>query len=476
MSPPVAGLTWTRHGRLPFLSQKGVTVTLAQLLARAQETLRARLAERQTAQDSLLALRSAETLSVDDVTRATELRDSADSAVDSARGEVERIEAEIAREAELSELTARTAPTAARGPVARITSEPEVYRKGGSESYFRDLTLANIRNDRSSFGRLERNDRMTLEARALNGNVDGAGGEMVPPLWMVQDFVELARAGRVFADNLNVQALPGGTDSISIPKIATGTAVGAQATQNSNITETDATTTSITAGVETIAGQQTLSVQLLEQSPVNMDAIILGDLAADYATKFDVFAMSNNAAGKLGVLNVAGINAVTYTDATPTMAELYPKIGDGIQRVHTGRFLPPSKVFMHPRRWAWALVQVDSQGRPLVVPAALAMNAAGVQQGVVSQGFVGTIQGLPVYVDPSIPITLGGGTEDIIIIARTEDILLWEGTPKAEAFRETKAAQLSVLLRFYNYAAVQGGRYPKSISTIGGTGLAAPTF
>jgi HK97 family phage major capsid protein len=452
-------------------------VTLAQLLARAQEALRLRMAERQTAQESLLALRSDNSLTVEDVQAATATRDAADAAVDKARAEVEDIEAEIAREAELAELATRTPePTGARGPVARITSEPEVYRQGGETSYFRDLVRAQVRGDRSAFERLERNDRQVADQTRALTTVDGAGGEMVPPMWMVQDYVKLARAGRVFADNLNKQTLPTGTDSISIPKIATGTAVAEQTTQNTAVQNTDATTSSVTSAVATIAGQQVLSVQLIEQSPINMDAILLADLAADYATKLDVFALNNNAAGKLGVLNVSSINAVTYTDASPTMAELYPKIADGIQRVHTNRFLPPEKVFMHPRRWAWALSQVDTAGRPLVVPAALAMNAGGIQNGVESEGLVGSIQGLPVYVDPSIPITLGGGTEDIIIIARTSDVILWEGTPKAEAFRETNAANLSVLLRFYNYAAIQGGRYPKSISTIGGTGLAAPTF
>jgi hypothetical protein len=45
-----------------------------------------------------------------------------------------------------------------------------------------------------------------------------------------------------------------------------------------------------------------------------------------------------------------------------------------------------------------------------------------------------------------------------------------------EAFRETKADQLSVLLRFYRYVAFTGSRYPKSIGILSGTGLVPPTF
>ena len=45
-----------------------------------------------------------------------------------------------------------------------------------------------------------------------------------------------------------------------------------------------------------------------------------------------------------------------------------------------------------------------------------------------------------------------------------------------KAFRETKADQLSVLIRFYNYVALHSARYPKAISVIAGTGLVTPTF
>lgn len=391
--------------------------------------------------------------------------------------EDERRSAEAARLAsELGTVDTREERSASGG--ARVTSEPTTYRKGGQHSYFRDLMAINLnRADMSAaMERMRRNDReVEVETRALT-TTDGGVGEFVPPLWMVQEYVGLARAGSVIADNVRQENLPSGTDSINLPKLATGTAVAEQATQNTAVQNTDATSTSVTANVATIAGQQVLAVQLIEQSPINMDTVILADLAADYATKKDVFVINNNAANKRGLLNVTGVVSVTYTDASPTVPELYPKVQDGIQQIHTNRFLPPQKVFMHPRRWAWFLSALDSQNRPLVTPYA-AMNAAGAFGGVQSEGLVGELGGLPVYVDPSIPTNLGAGTnEDRIIIARTDDVILFEGTPRAEAFRETKADQLSVLLRFYNYIALHSERFPKSIAVISGTGLVAPTF
>jgi len=456
-------------------------MNLAQLRAQAQARLESAQARLRVAEDELTSLRQSTDLTVEGVTAAREARDAARVLVTSNEAEVRDLDADIAA-AEADDQAQRdtTGPADTRAPrpegVARITSEPEVYRKGGQHSYFRDQVAQQLgRGDvRAAVERMTRNDKQVMEARALT-TVDGAGGDFVPPLWMVSEFVELARAGRIVADNVRQLALPTGTDSINLPRLATGTAVAEQATQNTAVQNTDATTSSVTAAVATIAGQQVVSVQLLEQSPINMDDVLLADLAADYAIKLDTFVINNNAANKVGLLNVSGINAVAITATTAT--GLYAAIANGIQLINTNRFMPATKIFMHPRRWASLLAAVDTAGRPLVVPHAGAFNGMADPGSNVAQGFVGTLQGLPVFVDPNIPTNLGASTnEDRVIIARTDDTILYEGTPRSEVFREPLAAQLSVLLRFYNYAALHASRLPKSISVLAGVGLVPPTF
>lgn len=373
----------------------------------------------------------------------------------------------------------------------RSTDAPTYPRGGPGSSYFRDLVKGTVLSDRDAVDRLTRNNREIADpqSRQNQGRTDralttiyGSAGEFVPPLWMIDEYVRLARAGRVVADQVRHMTLPSGTNVINLPRLATGTAVAEQATQNTAVQNTDATTNSIAANVATIAGQQVISLQLLEQTPMglNIDEILLADLAGDYATKLDVFVISNNATNKVGLLAAAaGGNAVVFTTASPTMSLLYPKIADAVQRVATTRFLSPQKIFMHPRRWAFALASLDTAGRPLVVPSAqMPQNALALDEnGVVAEGYVGTLQGLPVFQDPSIPINLGAGTnEDRIIILRSDDVILFEGSPRSEAFREPLAAQLSILLRFYNYVALHASRYPASIAVISGTGLVTPTF
>jgi hypothetical protein len=70
--------------------------------------------------------------------------------------------------------------------------------------------------------------------------------------------------------------LPGGTDSINIAKILSGTAVGIQTVDNEPVTDVDQIDTFINAPA--ISGQQGVAIQLLDQSPTVFDEIIFRDL------------------------------------------------------------------------------------------------------------------------------------------------------------------------------------------------------
>ena len=368
------------------------------------------------------------------------------------------------------------------GSRATIGHEAYTYRKGGEFSYLRDRVRSSLYGDTEAGDRLQRHAReVEVEQRALS-TTDGAGGEFAPPLWIVDEYVALARSGRVTADRLNPQELPAGTDQINLPSFSTGTATAVQSAQNSAVQNTDATTATVTSGITTVAGMQILSVQMIEQSPINVDEAILGDLFADMTRTLDQQAISGSGtSGQLrGLLNVAGIVAVTYTDASPAMVgsgKLWGKIADTVQQIASNRFAAPDTIVVHPRRWSWMNAALDAQNRPLIVPGSSGpTNAVAALDSVQAEGFVGNLQGLQVYVDPNIPTNLGAGTnEDRIIIGRLKDSWLYESAPRLEMFREPKADQLSVLLRVYQYAGLVH-RYAKSIGVISGTGLVTPTF
>ena len=364
-------------------------------------------------------------------------------------------------------------PARPKGAKAELT-----YRKHGEHSVFRDLYKRDVQHDSMAAQRLGQHmEEMEAEGVYDLSSADEAGGHLVAPLFLQEEFVDRATAGRVIANAIGVRELPPNTDNINIPRITTGTSVANQA-DNTAVSETDATFGTLAADVKTKAGLQDVSQQLVDRSVPGIDEVIFADLTKEYAVRLDVDVINSATANNLGLLQVVGINGVTYTDATPTLSELYPKIANGIALIHEGIFLPGDAIFMHPRRWVFCLAAQDAQNRPLITPYA-PQNAAGQTDGVIATGPVGSIQGVPVYVDPNIPTNLGAGTnEDRIIIVRRDELFLYEDPrgPYLETFRDVGSGSLTVRFRLHNYWAQLHARRAMAITVISGTGLATPTF
>ena len=395
----------------------------------------------------------------------------------------ERIEeqrSEIARTGKLSEGDKRLRE--ARRMVESVR-EQATYTKGDPRrSYLKDLITVSIPGRSDADEARERLSRHShdvdtlpeyMEARNLN-RTNGSGGYAVPPSWLVQDYISLARAGRPVANVVQNQALPAGTNSINIPKLSTGTTTAIQNGDNTTISETDLTDTYVTAPVQTIAGQQGLSLQLLDQSPIAFDEIVFRDLIQDHATKVDQQVLY----GSGGSGQVQGIhgtsNILTVASGGTTIAYVYAAVANAIQQIHAQRFLPPEVIVLHPRRWGWFLSLLDSSSRPLFLPNANnPMNAGGILEKVDSQQVVGQMHGLPVVTDPNLT-TNNSGNQDYIYVMRASDLILWESGLRTRVLPETRATSLTVLLQVYSYVAFSAGRYPQSVAEI--TGLTAPTW
>jgi len=323
--------------------------------------------------------------------------------------------------------------------------------------------------------------REILSLRAI-AETAGAGGELVAPLYLQEEYLKLARAARPYADLMRKVPLPPNTNVINIPRLKTGTATAAQSDLGT-VEDKNLATGLLTFNVITVAGQEDFARQLFDRSvPELADMVVFPDLIADYLTKTDVQALSGT--GTLpqakGALEGSERNKVTFTSASPKLSELYKKIANAVQLIHTTRFLPPDAIVMHPRRWAWCITQVDGTNeRPLIVPSSQGpFNAFGNFNEVASEGIVGAMQGLPVYVDASIPTNLGASTQqDPIIVQRMADSWFMEDDPiKTRVFEEVLSNELAIRAQVFNYLALTHERYPKAVATIEGTGLNEPTF
>lgn len=491
------------------------------------EILRRRLAElleqrrvAAEARDAVLAQPTAENRDLTAAERTT---------FDERRGAVATLDTEIAdvntritdlvadeqRNAQAGQILAQAGQTGERRSTggAVVVSEPMTYARRSGNSYFHDLARAQLRADQGAAERLQRHaaelrvelparearrearareqmDSMAtaerwadeqraaaFESRVNPNRTDGQGGYFVPPLWLVDEYIGLPRFGRPIADSVRNLELPSGTDSINLPKIATGSSTAAQTADGAAVSSTDITDTSVSASVYTVAGQQDAAMQLLDQSPApGFDSVIFGDLLADLATRQDVYVIDGSGSNgqPTGILNVSSPNAITYTDADPTLPEMWVPWVKSVSQIATNRKQPATATFVIPAIWYWATAGLDTTNRPLIqTEQSGPFNPMALQTGAVAEGPVGRLTiGTPVILDGNIPTNKGGGSNETrIITLRTSDLYLWEGPIQTRVLTEVLSGTLQVRFQVYRYAAFMGNRLSKAISIVSGTGM-----
>ena len=397
-----------------------------------------------------------------------------DAAVAANLDQIRSLDEQIARYSELEERQAKAAEIRAEvkleeTAVTTIKSEPRTYSPESSNSFLRDAFSAQFNNDYAARERLARhmNEERVERRDVTSANFAG----LIVPQFLTELAAPLARAGRPVADRARKHALPDAGLTISISKVTTGTAVAEQ-TEGAAVQETNMDDTKLDLTVKTIAGQQNVSRQAIERG-TNVDSLVIADLIAAYHTKLDELLVAE--------LFASAGQAVTYTDASPTVAELYPKLADAVQKVQTTFFAGPNAIIMHPRRLAFILAAVDGQNRPLAVPSPVALNPVATGAGSPQYGNSGySILGLPVITDANVATNKGAGTDqDTIYVGNLQELHLWEqagGDPMLLRFEQPKVAELDVTLVVYGYSAFTANRYPNAWAQINGTGLVAPTF
>jgi HK97 family phage prohead protease/HK97 family phage major capsid protein len=394
------------------------------------------------------------------------------------------VEARADLEARIANLESRATATAearAYGDVARVTREERTYNPDADKRgvsfitdvvarTFGDMDAAQRLSKHQSEERVERGSG--LEARAIGTSALGA---LVVPQYLTDLAAPLARAGRPTADICNLMPLPAEGMTVEIPRITTGTSAAVQATQNSAVSETDLDETTLSVPVVTIAGQQTVSVQALSRGR-GTEQIIIRDLVSAYNTALDaqIIGGSGSSGQHRGILNTSNIQSVTYTDSTPTVAELYPKLFDLIQKVQSGYFGGISHFLMHPRRWSFMAAAVGTSQPFLQINTN--PQGAGGQFGAPSYGgVVGNIAGVPVVLDANIATTTSTD-QDTIYGVTAGELHLWEDAGSPLFIRVDQASSLGVTIAAFGFTAFTASRNPAAHGTISGTGLSTPSF
>lgn len=407
---------------------------------------------------------------------ARELTTEENTEVEAALTEVRALNDDIKKHEELEKRSAEAAALRKENHIAPavVKNEARTYTPESGSSFIADAFAAQFNND---FAAQERLARHMNEERVERRDVTSANfAGLIVPQFLTDLAAPFARAGRPFMDVSRKHPLPQSGLTISISKVTTGSATAVQ-TEGAAVQETNMDDTKLDISVVTIAGQQNVSRQAIERG-TNVDSLVMADLVSAYHTNLDSLFVTTSATSLTNVIS----QVITYTDASPTVAELYPKILDGVQRIQTNFFGGPNFILMHPRRLAFILAAVDSTNRPLAVPTPNGpMNAFATGAGSVVYGNSGySIAGLPVITDANVTTTNGAGNnEDVIIIGNSQESHLWEqgdGSPMMLRFEQPKSQELDITMIVYGYAAYTANRYPNAFALIGGTGLVTPTF
>ena len=400
--------------------------------------------------------------------------------------------------------------------VGRVTREERTYSSHksargmeyGGASFFRDAVFAEM-GDYTARERISRHVRESevegeTQSRATS---TGSYAGLVIPQYLIQYAALVSRSGRPVANACTRLPLPEQGVSFIVPRGTTGVSAAAQATEGSAISQTDEVWSNVTVPVATVAGQQIVSRQSLERGTPGLAELIYADLAGAYGTEVDRQVINGTGASgqMLGYMNTASVYQATAFGAAATPTTFWQKLSGAINSIEAAgtNVGPADLIVMHPRRFNWLLQQVDTAGRPLLVPAGQGgvFNAFGT---VVASGQYGSphdageptaftgvtikgyLMGLPVVTDANVPTNLGvGALEDVVAVLSSKHHLLFEngdGMPTQLRFEQTNPGNLQVNLVAYNYIAYTAGRLPLATSLVGGNagtsgfGLTTVTF
>jgi len=301
--------------------------------------------------------------------------------------------------------------------------------------------------------------------------------------------------------------LPPGTDSINVPRLKAPTKVAPQTADSAAVESKDFTDEAVQANVKTLAGQEDVAIQLLEQSPGQIvDRVIMEDLLADYNRLVDrqVLYSPGTATTSLNAGEIVGLfpktnwgvgapyeaNETVFTQGTikeATPIGFNQLLGALASKVSYNRYdLENLHFVLHPRRWFWFATTGDGPkaeyGRPLINTNEFGpFNIAALNTDPTPyEGLVGRVPfGPNVYIDGNIPTTTSSGAysttgeEDFALAAKFDDLWLFEGDLRTRVLPEILSGTLEIRYQVFNYVAFLC-RYPQSIAFGTGSGMKQP--
>lgn len=219
------------------------------------------------------------------------------------------------------------------------------------------------------------------------GDVPG----ILPPQW-VTDFAEELAAARPLVTAFETRPLPESGMVITYPvKTAAGPLTGEQAAEKTDITSGKLSIDPATAGVETWAGGNDVSIQtILRTDPDYLD-LLFAEYGYDLADRHNT---------SVGAKVLAAIGAGNEVPLARDVATIVATLATAARRIWAARRgARPNRLVLGLDVWEFLAGAADPDGRPLF-PAMSGANPAG-QITITTD--TGEVRGLDYLVDPTLP-------------------------------------------------------------------------
>lgn len=358
---------------------------------------------------------------------------------------MEETETQTESEATVSEdTTAATTEAAAAAEASRpIIKASTAYGDGTTRvrhgitsmgRYTEHKIKAALGNDESRQWVAAAEDRVTAAADSFSTNT------AFNPVQYLSNFVSNTNFGRPAIDAVSKAALPANGMTINIPSLITSAGGGsnvaptvAETAESAAPSDTGMTSSYTSVSVKKYAGQQTISLELMERS----DPIFFDQLAVQLER---AYALATDSA-LIAILTAQGTQAATTAG---TVAGLQSYIATEAPAAYKGSSYFASNLVANTDWWSTLIGALDTTNRPLF-NAIQPWNASGDAKPT---SIKGTILGLDLYVDKN--VTAGYVDESAFIIA--PETVLWMESPEA-FFSVNVVNSMSVQTAIYGYAA-----------------------
>jgi HK97 family phage prohead protease len=256
-----------------------------------------------------------------------------------------------------------------------------------------------------------------------------------PTQYLTNMFVSNTNFARPAVDACGRAALPASGMTLSIPSLITPTDTAptvASTAESAAPSNTGMTSEYLTYNVTKYAGQQTISLELIERSdPVFMDQLMI-QLERAYLKATDA-----------AVIAALIANGTAATATAATSAGLISYLATEAAAAYAGTSYFAKNVVIGTGTWAAAMGYTDSTGRP-IYNASQPWNAAG---NVNTSSIKGNLLGLDVYTDVNAVAT--NGADNSAFVIAPEAVTIFE-SPTA-MFSVNVVSSMSVNLAIYGY-------------------------